>query len=161
MKWLLVGIVLGILGVRLFDRITTHPPVVRPPPLELSDGGAAAPARDPTNLRKLPMRIRVDAIDTPSKTLITERKDGVRVRSVITERTEIRNGHAEARFGDIRVGDMVNGSRLKRTDDAYEVLTITKFEPSREALDKEAASNPPARTPDDSGDTTVPDHLRP
>jgi hypothetical protein len=140
MKWLIVGIVLGVVGVRIFDAITKHEPVVRPPPLEFSDGGAAAPARDETGTRKLPMRIRVDSIDPAGTTLITERKDGVRIRSVVTDRTEIRNGFAEATFAEIKVGDMVNGSRIKRAEDEYEVLSITKFEPSRGALDKQAAA---------------------
>jgi hypothetical protein len=139
MKWLIVGIVLGVVGVRIFDAITKHEPVVRPPPLEFSEG-AAAPLRDSATIKKLPMRIRVDAIDAQQTVLITERKDGVRIRSVVTDRTEIRNGFAEAGFGDIKVGDMVNGSRIKMAEDEYEVLTITKIEPSREALDKQTAS---------------------
>jgi hypothetical protein len=59
---------------------------------------------------------------------------------VVTDRTEIRNGFAEATFAEIKVGDMVNGSRIKRAEDEYEVLSITKFEPSRGALDKQAAA---------------------
>jgi hypothetical protein len=139
-KRLLIGFVLGFLAARAFDALTTHEPVVRPPPLELADGGAAAPRPSPTGARKLPMRIRVDAVDAPGRTLISERKDGVRIRSVVGDRAEIRNGFAAATFEQIKVGDMVNGSRIKRADDEYEVLTITKFEPSREALDKQEAA---------------------
>jgi hypothetical protein len=139
MRWLIVGIILGVLGVRIFDAITKHEPVVRPPPLELSEG-AAAPLRDSATIKKLPMRIRVDAIDAQQTVLISERKDGLRIRSVVTDRTEIRNGFADARFAEIKVGDMVNGSRVKRAEDEYEVLSITKFEPSREALDQQASA---------------------
>jgi hypothetical protein len=147
MKGLLFGIVLGVIGVRVFDAITTHEPAVRPPPLAFYDGGAAAPARDSASVRTLPMRIRVDAIDTQQTVLITERKDGVRIRSVVTDRTEIRNGLAVAGFAEIKVGDMVNGSRMKRAKDEYEVLSITKIEPGRDALDKQAAVELPARWP--------------
>jgi hypothetical protein len=145
MRWLIVGIFLGVVGVRIFDAITKHQPVVRPPPLELSEGGAGSPMRDLAGVRKLPMRIRVDAIETESRTLISERKDGVRIRSVVIESADIRNGFAEARFEQIKVGDMVNGSRVKRAEDEYEVLSITKFESSRGALDKQAAANLRAR----------------
>ncbi len=150
MKWLLVGIVLGVLGVRLFDAITEHEPAVRPPPLELSEDSAAAPAPNPASVRKLPMRIRVDAIEAENRTLITQRKDGVAVRSAITDRTEFRNGFAEAGFGDIRAGDMVNGSRVKRGDAAYEVLTITRIEPPHDAPDRQAAANLPERPTEES-----------
>jgi hypothetical protein len=160
MRWLIAGIVLGVLGVRIFDAISKHEPVVRPPPLELSEG-AAAPVRDSGTIKKLPMRIRVDAIDPSGTTLITERKDGVRIRSVVTDRTEIRNGFAEATFAEIKVGDMVNGSRVKRAEDKYEVLSVTKIEPSGEALDRKSSADLRARPTEHPQDSVEHDEQRP
>jgi hypothetical protein len=37
-----------------------------------------------------------------------------------------------AKFEDIKVGDWVSGTRLKKSDTEYEVLKITKFGPKTE-----------------------------
>jgi hypothetical protein len=80
--------------------------------------------------RPLPMHTRVDSIDAKAKTFTQKRlKDGVEVKHVVTATTEIKNGDAAAKFEDIKVGDYVNGLRLKKSDTEYEVVKITKIGP--------------------------------
>jgi hypothetical protein len=73
------------------------------------------------------MFARVDAIDTKGGTFTTRRKNGVEVKYVVTDKTEIMNGEAAAKFGDIKVGEYVSGSMLKKSGTESEVVKITKF----------------------------------
>jgi hypothetical protein len=81
-------------------------------------------------VKPLPMNSRADSIDAAAKTFSMKRKDGVEVKHVVTDKTEIKNGDAAAKFEDIKVGDTVAGSRLKKSDTEYEVVKITKFGPT-------------------------------
>ena len=87
----------------------------------------AAPAGDDKSTRPLPMNARVDEIDAAGKTFTLKRKDGVAVKHVVTDATEIKQGDAAAKFEDIKVGDVVAGLRNKKSDTEYEVVKITKF----------------------------------
>src|SRR5205085_7273322 len=89
----------------------------------------------------LPMNSRADEIDAAGKTFTTKRKDGVAVKHVITDKTEIKQGDTAATFGDIKVGDTIAGSRLKKSETEYEVVKITKFGPAKK---KETAEAKPA-----------------
>ena len=82
----------------------------------------AAPASKP-----LPMYAKVDAIDAAAKTFSHNNKDGTVVKFVVTDKTEIKNGEADAKLEDIKVGDTVSGSRVKISATEYEVVKITKF----------------------------------
>lgn len=77
--------------------------------------------------KALPMNARADVIDASAKTFTMKRKDGVEVKHMITETTDIKQGEAAAKFEDIKVGDTVSGSRHKKSDTEYEVVKITKF----------------------------------
>jgi hypothetical protein len=100
----------------------------------------AAPAAAPAKPAKpLPMYSRVDTIDTAGKTFINKRRDGVEVKHVVTDATEIKNGEAAAKFEDIKVGDYVSGLRLKKSEKEYEVVKITKFGPKPPKPAKPAA----------------------
>jgi hypothetical protein len=103
---------------------------------------AEKPAEDKA-ARALPMNSRADEIDAAGKTFTTKRKDGVAVKHVVTDKTEIKQGDAVATFGDIKVGDTVAGSRLKKSETEYEVVKITKFGPAKK---KEAAEAKPSET---------------
>lgn len=105
------------------------------------------PAEKPADekaARALPMNSRVDEIDAAGKTFTTKRKDGVAVKHVVTDKTDIKQGDAAATFGDIKVGDTVAGSRVKKSDTEYEVVKITKFGAATAAKKKEAAEAKPA-----------------
>lgn len=83
-----------------------------------------------TGPKPLPMNLRADVIDAKAKTITMKRKsDGAEVKHVVTDKTEIKNGEAAAKFGDIKVGDMVGGTRIKKSDTEYEIVKITKFGP--------------------------------
>ena len=99
--------------------------------------------------KSLPMNSRADSIDAAAKTFSMKRKDGVEVKHVVTETTEIKNGAAAAKFEDIKVGDYVAGLRKKKSDTEYEVVKITKFAPKAEKKDGEAkpAGDKPADKP--------------
>lgn len=88
-----------------------------------------ADKNDAKATRPMPMNSRVDEIDAAAKTFTQVTRDGKRVKHVITKDTEIKQGTSSAKFDDIKVGDMVAGSRLKKAADGteYEVVKITKF----------------------------------
>ena len=93
---------------------------------------------DVTGEKPIPMHVRADAIDAKAGTITMKRKDGVEVKNVITDKTEIKNGEVAAKLADIKAGEYVSGLRLKKSETEYEIVKITKFGP---APDKEA---PPA-----------------
>lgn len=90
--------------------------------------------------RALPMYTRVDAVDAKGKSFTTKRKrDGAEIKHVVTATTEIKNGDANAKFEDIKVGDFVSGLRNKKSDTEYEVVKITKIgaaTPKKEKAEK-------------------------
>ena len=77
--------------------------------------------------KPLPMNARADEIDAAGKSFTQNTKDGKKVKNVVTDKTEIKNGDKDAKFEDIKVGDTVAGSRIKKSDTEYEVVKITKF----------------------------------
>jgi len=64
------------------------------------------------------------------------------VKNVVTATTDIKNGDAAAKFEDIKVGDYVSGSRIKKSETEYEIVKISKFGPKTEK--KPAAPAAPA-----------------
>ena len=93
-----------------------------------------APAAKP-----IPLYSEVTTIDTAGKSWTHKNKDGKEVKFVVTDKTEIKNGEAAAKFEDIKVGEWVSGLRLKKSDTEYEVVKITKFGAKTE---KKAAAEP-------------------
>lgn len=87
----------------------------------------AAPAVKAT--KPLPFSSTADEIDAAGKSFTHNNADGKKVKNVVTDKTEIKNGEAAAKFEDIKVGDKVSGLRLKKNADGseYEVVKITKF----------------------------------
>ena len=77
--------------------------------------------------KPMPFSAEVTTIDAAGKSFTHKNKDGTEVKFVVTETTEIKNGEAAAKLEDIKVGDTVSGSRLKKSDTEYEVVKITKF----------------------------------
>ena len=116
-------------------------PAATPAPAAAAKPAAAKPAAAPKAMARY---TRADTLDAATKTITTKRKDGVEVKSVVTEKTEIKNGDAVAKFEDIKVGDYVSGSRIKKSETEYEVVKITKFGPKAEKKEKAAAPAAPA-----------------
>jgi hypothetical protein len=87
----------------------------------------ASEAKAPGEPKAMGMYVKVDAIDAAAKTFTHKNKDGKEVKFTVTDKTEIKNGDAPAKLADIKVGDTVSGSRLKKSDTEYEVVKITKF----------------------------------
>ena len=99
---------------------------------------AAKPAAaKPAAPKTLPMYSHADSIDVAAKTFTSKRKDGVEIKHVLTDKTEIKNGDAAATLADIKVGDYVSGSRIKKSETEYEVVKISKFGPK---VEKKAAA---------------------
>jgi hypothetical protein len=111
-----------------------------------AEAPAAAPATAPEDGAKKPadtgaaksdtkamgMYVKVDAIDAKAKTFTHLNKAkgaeaAKEVKFVVTDKTDIKNGTAPAKFEDIKVGDTVSGSRIKKSETEYEVVKITKF----------------------------------
>lgn len=103
-------------------------------------GDTAKPAAEKVTgeAKSIPMYSRADAIDVKGKTFTMTKKDGVAVKHVITDTTEIKNGEAAAKLSDIKVGEYVSGLRKKVSDTEYTVVKITKFGPKEEKKEGEA-----------------------
>jgi hypothetical protein len=110
-------------------------PATEPKPAEAAKPAAKA-------VKPLPMNARVDEIDAAAKTFTQVRKDGVKVKHVVTPNTEIHQGEAAAKFADLKVGDMVGGLRVEKNADGteYEVVKITKFGPKKAEEPKKKAN---------------------
>jgi Ni,Fe-hydrogenase III large subunit len=110
---------------------------------------AAPPAEKAKGDKPIPMYVRADEIDAAAKTITQVSKDGKKSKNSVTATTEIKNGDKDAKFGDIKVGDMVSGNRHKTGDGTYDIVKITKFGPKAEkpAGDKkpEAPAKPKAK----------------
>jgi hypothetical protein len=110
-----------------------------PAPAAPPTAPATAPAaKDVKPVKPLPMNARADEIDVAAKTFTQNTRDGRKVKHVITSNTTIKQGEAEARFEDIKVGDTIAGSRIKKNAEGteYEVVKITKFGPKPKAPEK-------------------------
>ena len=103
---------------------------------------AAAVVAPIAAVKSLPMTTSVDAIDAATKSFTHNNKDGSAVKFVVTTTTMIKNGEADAKFEDIKVGDTVNGLRVKKSATEYEVTKITAFGPkaAKKGTDKKAAA---------------------
>jgi len=71
------------------------------------------------------MHTTVDSVEASSKSFTHKNKDGKVVKYVTTSKTQFKNDGKEAKFEDIKVGDEVNGLRLKKSDTEYEVVETT------------------------------------
>lgn len=136
MKKLFSTITLGALALALpvsgfaAEKKTKAAPEPAAAPAEGAKKAAEVPA--PGTPKALPMNTKVDSIDAAAKTFThTNKPKGTEapktVKFVVTDKTEIKNGEAAAKFADIKVGDTVSGLRLKKSDTEYEVVKITKF----------------------------------
>lgn len=94
--------------------------------------------------KPMAMYSEVTTIDAAGKSFTHKNKDGKEVKFVITDTTEIKNGDAAAKLEDIKVGDYVSGSRLKKSETEYEVVKITKFGPKTEKKAAAPAGTAPA-----------------
>lgn len=92
-----------------------------------AESAKPAPEKVTGEGKAIPMYTRADAIDAKAKTFTNNRKDGVAVKHVLTDTTEIKNGEAAAKLEDIKVGDYVSGLRKKVSETEYTVVKITKF----------------------------------
>lgn len=101
---------------------------------EMAKDTAAKVAGEP---KAMGMYVKVDSIDAAAKTFSHTNKDGTVVKFMVTDKTEVKNGDAVAKLGDIKVGDTVSGSRIKKSPTEYEVVKITKFGPAPERKAKE------------------------
>jgi hypothetical protein len=120
---ILLGLSTGASAAEIKPKAEASPAA---PTKKSSDASAAAPSK----AHALPMYSRVDSIDHTNKTFTTKRKkDGVEIKHILPAAAEVRQNNASARFSEIKVGDWVAGSRLKKSDTEYEIVKITKFGP--------------------------------
>ena len=85
----------------------------------------AAAAEKPKSDRHLPMHTIVASVDASAKSFTHKNTTGKVVTYVTTATTEFKNEGKDASFSDIKVGDEVNGTRIKKSDTEYEVVKTT------------------------------------
>ncbi|MEO6786393.1 MAG: hypothetical protein ABI318_09700 [Chthoniobacteraceae bacterium] len=117
-----------------------------------ADAPAPAPAsaEKPKSDKPLPMHTIVDSIDASAKSFTHKNKDGKEVKFVTTAKTDFKNDGKGAKFEDIKVGNEVNGSRIKKSDTEYEVVKTTYIgtpKPKAEKPAAPAADTKPATEP--------------
>ena len=81
----------------------------------------------PGTAKPIGMYTKVDSIDPAGNLFTHKNKDGREVKFIVTAKTTVKNGDKPATLADIKVGDTVSGSRIKKSDTEYEVVKITKF----------------------------------
>jgi hypothetical protein len=109
-----------------------------------AEAAKPAPEKVAGEPKTIPMYARADVIDVKGKSFTTNRKDGVAVKHVVTDTTEIKNGEAAAKLADIKVGEYVSGSRKKVSETEYTVVKITKFGPAKPKAPKTEDAAKPA-----------------
>lgn len=112
-----------------------------------------APA-DPT--KPMPMHTVVDTIDAAGKSFTHKNKDGKEVKYVTTAKTEFKNGEKDATFADIKVGNEVNGLRVKKSDTEYEVVKTTYIGAPKPKAEKPAGTEKPGKGAKPAGDAPKP-----
>ena len=131
----LVALALLASGPALFAQAKKTEPAAAPSAEAKSDAGKSDELK---KTRPMPMNSRVDEIDAEAKTFTQNTRDGRKVKHIITAKTEINQGTKSATFEDIKVGDMVAGSRIKKNTEGteYEIVKITKFGAKPKSDDK-------------------------
>lgn len=114
-------------GAFAADKKTKDAVVPAPAAAAAAKTTAESKPEDEKSGKTITMYSRVDSIDAAKKTFTTKRKDGIEVKNTLGPSAEVRNNGAAAKFDDIKVGDMVSGSRVKKSTSEYEILKITKF----------------------------------
>lgn len=81
--------------------------------------------------RPMPFNATADEVDAAGHSFTYETQNGKKVKNIITDKTEIKQGEAAATLADIKPGDSVSGLRVKKNEDGteYEIVKITKFGP--------------------------------
>ena len=79
--------------------------------------------------KALPMHTKADTIDAKAQSFTHTTQKGKKVTEIITASTVIMQGDKPAKFSDIKPGDTVSGTHLKKSDTEYEIVKITKFGP--------------------------------
>ena len=97
--------------------------------------------------KPMPMHTVVDSIDASGKSFTHKNKDGKEVKYVTTAKTEFMNDGKAAKFEDIKVGNEVNGMRLKKSDTEYEVVKTTYIGAPKPKAEKPAGTAKPAEAP--------------
>ena len=81
----------------------------------------------------------VDSIDAAGKSFSHKNKDGKEVKNVVTAKTELKSDDKDVKFEDIKIGDEVTGSRLKKSDTEYEVVKTSYIGAPKPKAEKPAA----------------------
>ena len=116
-------------------------------PGEKPKAAAEKPKTEGDATKPVSLHTVVDSIDAAGKSFSHKNKDGKEVKNVVTAKTDIKNGDKVAKFEDIKVGDEVNGTRLKKSEGEYEVLKITYIGAPKPKTAKPAGTEKPAGEP--------------
>jgi hypothetical protein len=128
----------ALLGFTLVTQAadTTPPTTTKPTPAAPGTKKADEPKTDEKAPKVMPMNHKVDVIDAAKKTLTYTTQKGKTTVNVITDKTVIMQGDKPAAFTDIKVGDVVAGSHIQKSEGVFEVVKITKFGPAESKEDK-------------------------
>ena len=122
-------------------------PADAPAAAEKPKAAAEKPKAAVDATKPMPMHTVVDSIDAAGKSFTHKNKDGKEVKYVTTAKTEFMNDGKAAKFEDIKVGNEVNGMRLKKSDTEYEVVKTTYIGAPKPKAEKPAGTAKPAEAP--------------
>jgi len=136
-------IMAALLGLTLAASAADPKPAPAPAPAPKTD--TPKKAAEPKAEKVMPMHHKADEIDTTAMTFTYTTEKGTKVVNKITDKTIIMQGDKPAKFTDIKVGDVISGSHIKKSDTEYEVVKITKFAAAPEKKAPEPKTPEPAK----------------
>lgn len=72
----------------------------------------------------LPFQGKVDTIDADGKKFTTKNKDGKMNTFNITDKTVITKDDAPAKFADLKIGEVVRGTRIKKGEGEWDAVKV-------------------------------------
>lgn len=93
-------------------------------PAAVEETAPKADEEKPTSTKPLPYRGTVAAVDAAAKTFTTKNKDGKENVFHVTDKTVIMKDKSSATFADIKEGEAVRGTRIKKGDQNWEAVKV-------------------------------------
>lgn len=102
-----------------------EPAAATPAPVEKKNEMKPVEAPPAKKTGALPYKGVVDTVDVAGKKFTTKNKDGKVNTFTVTAATVVTKEDAPAKFEDIKVGDYVRGSRIKKGEGEWEAVKVT------------------------------------
>jgi hypothetical protein len=117
-------------------------------PAKAADPAKSDESQKPVASKPIPYQGNVGSVDATAKTFTLKNKDGKEHVYTVTEKTQITSNEAPATFDDIKVGEIVRGTRLKLGDAKWEAVKVMIGAKETPAKGKKETAKPAVAKPD-------------